>query len=249
MEINSAILLAGGKGTRLGKFSTISNKHLHPVGEKLVLDYSIHTAKSMGIKNLTVVLGGNFFDKIVSVLKDGSDYGLNINYVYQREASGIAQAINLCKEYVRDEIFGVVLGDNAFQKPIKFQDTKNAQIVLNQSSYLDLHNFGVVSIYNGMVMSFEEKPKLLASGMDNYAITGAYIFNQKYFDYFKNLSPSKRNEYEIVDIIKQYQTNNELSYNIQDGWWSDLGSPSSISQVLDLNKIHPMEVNENINNR
>jgi glucose-1-phosphate thymidylyltransferase len=242
MEIKSGILLTGGQGTRLGRFAKISNKHLHPIYDKLILDYSINTIKKAGIENVTVVLGGEHFAKVVDLLKDGQDLGLKVNYVYQREAKGIAQAVNLCQPFIKDERFAVILGDNAFQKPIKYEiKSNNAEIFLNSSPNINLHHFGVVSIYNKMIMSFEEKPQILASGMDNFAVTGAYIFNQKYFDFFQNLKLSARGEYEIIDIIKQYYAAGELNYNVQDGWWSDMGTPESIGKVLDLIKTDPAE--------
>ncbi len=77
--------------------------------------------------------------------------------------------------------------------------------------------------------------------MDNFAVTGAYIFNQKYFEFFKNLKLSNRGEYEIIDIIKQYYEHGELNYNIQSGWWSDMGTPESIGKVLNLIKFEPVE--------
>lgn len=242
MEIKSGIILTGGQGTRLGRFAKISNKHLHPIHDKLVLDYSINTIKKSGIENVTVVLGGEHFAKVVDLLKDGQELGLKINYVYQREAKGIAQAINLCKPFIKDDRFAVILGDNAFQKPIKYDaQSTNAEIFLSNSEHINLHQFGVVSIYNNIIMNFEEKPKILSSGMDNYAVTGAYVFNQKYFEFFKNLKVSARNEFEIIDIIKQYYSCGELNYNIQNGWWSDMGTPDSIGRVLDLIKTEPVE--------
>jgi glucose-1-phosphate thymidylyltransferase len=242
MEIKSGILLTGGQGTRLGRFAKISNKHLHPIHDKLILDYSINTIKKSGIENVTVVLGGEHFAKVVDLLKDGQELGLKINYVYQREARGIAQAINLCEPFIKDERFAVILGDNAFQKPIKYDTKSNgAEIFLNNSTNINLHQFGVVSILNDVIVRFEEKPKILSNDTDNYAVTGAYVFNRKYFEFFKSLKLSPRNEYEIIDIIKQYHTCGDLKYNIQNGWWSDMGTPESIGKVLDLIKTEPVE--------
>lgn len=242
MKLKSGILLTGGKGTRLGKFTQVSNKHLHPIGDKLVLDYSLNAIRGLGITNLTVVLGGEHFDKIVEVLKDGSEFGLHINYVYQKEAAGIAQGIQLCRPFINDEPFAVVLGDNVFQTALRLdEEAKGAQVFINDSPYIDLHHFGVVSLYSDRIMRFEEKPEILATGMDNYAITGAYIFTQKYFEYFANIKPSTRGEYEIIDIIKQYHSDGDLVLNKQPGWWSDLGTPDSIRRVMELNDKEPVE--------
>jgi glucose-1-phosphate thymidylyltransferase len=243
MVITDAILLTGGNGTRLKRFSkVVANKHLFPIEDKLVIDYSINTIKKLAIKNLTVILGGDYYSQIVDVLQDGAGLGLNINYVLQSSPVGIAQAINLCEPFIKSERFAVVLGDNCFQLPISYNKaSNNAEVFLNNSNNIDLHQFGVMSIFNDIIMSIEEKPTILAAGIKHYAITGCYIFNKKYFEYFKNLKMSARGEFEITGIIEQYAKNKELNYSIQPGWWSDMGTLSSIDKVRELLKTEPVE--------
>ena len=230
----NGIVLAGGTGSRLFPLTHVVNKHLLGVNGQFIIDYPIHTLKQMGVENLTVVLGGNHFSQVVDHLKDGGAKGMKVNYVYQGAASGIAQAINLCRRYVDDEEgFAVCLGDNIFERNVilsEYAGEMPAQIVVKQVH--DPERFGVVfcNAY-GHIQRFEEKPQKLDNQNTPWAITGCYVFTRKYFEYFKNLRPSARNEYEIVDIIKQYHDAGLLKYNPYEGFWSDAGTHESIAYV------------------
>lgn len=228
MEVKTGIILTGGLGTRLQPFTTLVNKHLVPVYDKFVVDYPMQTLVKIGVKNLSVVLGGPHFSQIVSYLKDGSEFGMSINYVYQDKPSGIAQAINLCHSVIKDEKFVVILGDNIYENPIEFKDSnKAAQIVLNK--HPELHRFGVASFYQGRMKHIVEKPKILDEHYDHYAITGCYQFDQQFFEFFKKLKRSARGEYEITDILSQYAYQQEMDYVFANGLWSDAGTHKSIN--------------------
>jgi|ERR1700722_736169 len=242
--MKKAILLAGGTGSRLLPFTKLINKHLMPIIDKPIIDYPINTLVGMGVKYLTVVLGGANFAQVVNYLENGSKFGLNINYVFQGEPKGIAEAINLCQPYVEDEeAFAVILGDNLYTKPINWptlggpggHDPFSAKITLYR--HPDLYRFGVASIdQTRKIVRIEEKPKTLDESLENYAITGCYQFNRDYFNYYKNLKLSARGEYEIVDIITQYLKNGDLQYFIIDGCWSDAGTFESIEEVRTMLK-------------
>jgi len=229
MKIESGIILTGGLGTRLAPFTSLVNKHLVPVFDKFVVDYPIKTLSDIGVKNLTVVLGGPHFNQIVSYIKDGSDFGMSANYVYQNKPSGIAQAINVCKNFINDEKFVVILGDNIYEKSVNFVDSnKSSQIVLHK--HPELHRFGVATFDGDFgLKSIVEKPKELQPNLEHYAITGCYQFDQKFFEYFKNITPSARGEYEITDIIRMYAHYNDLDFTHVDGMWSDAGTHKSIN--------------------
>lgn len=227
MNIRSGIILAGGTGSRIAPLSDVFNKHLIPIYNKFVIDYPIETLRNIGVTNLTVVLGGPHFNQIVSYLKDGSQFGMFINYIYQIRPIGIAQAINICQPYI-DEKFAVILGDNIFEKPIKFSDcNKSAQIVLHK--HKELHRFGVASYKDNVLVSLEEKPKAINYDYENYAITGCYLFDKQFFDFYNTLKPSARGEYEITDIIRLYAENNDLGCVYSDGEWLDAGTHESIN--------------------
>jgi glucose-1-phosphate thymidylyltransferase len=202
-----------------------------PIRNKFIIDYSIETIKSIGITNLTVVLGGAHFAQVVTHLKDGSQHGLNINYCFQNEPKGIAHAVSICQRFVADDDkFALMLGDNLFEKPVRFVESdKLAQIVLCQHN--DLSRFGVATIKDAEIVKIEEKPKTIDTSFDNFAIAGCYLFDQKFFEYFKKIVPSARGEYEVAHIIDLYNKNGELGYILADGWWSDTGTFESIAAV------------------
>ena len=228
--IKHGIILAGGTGSRLYPLTHVVNKHLLGVNGQFIIDYPINTLKQMGIKNVTVILGGAHFSQVAGYLQDGSRYGLNFNYVYQKEPKGISHAISLCKQYVNNNQFAVVLGDNIFENPIIWNQKDSAQIVL--CSHPELNRFGVASVdINNKIVNIEEKPKSLLSQYTNFAITGCYLFDSQYFDYFEETSPSARGEYEITDIIKYYNINNKLGWTMANGLWSDAGTHQSIGYV------------------
>lgn len=232
MTIKSGIVLAGGTGSRLAPLNSMFNKHMVPVYNKFIIDYPLETLKNMGVENATVVLGGNHFSQVVSHLRDGGHLGMHINYVYQDKPAGIAQAINLCERFVsQDNQFAVVLGDNIFENKIQLNEKVDtgAQIVLHKHN--ELHRFGVATVHNDKVIKLEEKPKIIDSSQENYAITGCYIFDREFFKYFSRLQPSPRGEYEITDIINSYNKDNDLSYTFVDGMWSDAGTHESINFV------------------
>jgi len=231
MKITSGIILAGGTGSRLAPLNTLFNKHLVPVYNKFIIDYPLQTLKQLGVKNLTVVLGGSHFSQIVSHIKDGYHLNMTINYVYQDKPVGIAQAINLCERFVsQDKRFVTLLGDNIFENPIQLvNNSYPSQIILHK--HPNLNRFGVASIENNKITKIEEKPLALDARLDNYAITGCYIFDRQFFKFFENIVPSARGEYEITDIIRLYNQNNDLGFSVTNGMWSDAGTHESINFV------------------
>jgi glucose-1-phosphate thymidylyltransferase len=236
--MKDAILLTGGSGSRLLPLTRVHSKHLVYLAGKPIIDYPLTTLQGLGCENVSIVVGSSFSGQIMDYLQDGSRYGMNFNYIYQEKPVGIAQAINLCKRFVQDR-FVVMLGDNYFEKPVQFKPNV-AQIVLHKHS--DLTRFGVASIKNGNVIRIEEKPKVLDCNTDNYAITGCYLFDQRYFEFFQSMKPSSRGEFEITEIIQKYLDNYDLDFTFTTGAWSDLGTHSSLQSVQ--NHIYKEHLNE-----
>lgn len=236
------IILSGGEGTRLAPFSKITNKSLFPINNKFVIDYPLRTLKRMGVTDLMIVLGGTHFSQIVSYIKDGQEFGFNnVYYCYQRAPAGIAQAINLCKSFInKDDKFITILGDNIFTGDIYYEHSnENAKIILYNTS--DLNRFGVASLKNDNIVQIEEKPKIINKNYLNYAITGLYCLDYKFFDYFKNINPSARGEFEITHILEQYLNNNHLDYSIVSGIWSDAGTFDSVKYISDILYKNPIQ--------
>ena len=238
MKINTGIILTGGTGSRLAPLNSLFNKHLIPVYNKFIVDYPLETLRESGVTKLTVVLGGTNFSQVVSHIKDGNHLGMSVNYVYQDKPMGIAQAINMCEPFI-DGKFITILGDNIFENPVNFIDSnKSAQIVLHK--HPELTRFGVAQYKNNKLINIAEKPKIIDTNFDNYAITGCYLFDRQFFQFFNNLQPSSRGEYEITDIIKSYADKEDLDSTHVNGMWSDAGTHESINYVNNFfyNKDH-----------
>lgn len=240
--IKQGILLAGGLGKRLGKFTQfIANKHLYPVDDRLVIDFPLNTLKSLGVENLIVVIGGDFYSGVVDYLQDGAKWGMNISYIYQSSPNGISGGINLCRLSLQQEPFAVLLADNWFSEPIKYLSIKNeAQIFLqpiDPKQNERYKEFGVATIDWNRIINIQEKPQTLpevepqSKGVQFGIITGCYIFDSMFFEYFKRIKPSARNEFEVVDIINCYLKDGNLTHSFIDGEWSDMGKLSSIERV------------------
>ncbi len=231
----NGILLSGGNGTRLLPLTNVINKHLLGLNGQFIIDYPINTLKQLGCQDVTIVLGGNHYSQVVGYLGDGSRYGLNFNYVFQSEPLGIAHAINLCKKFVYDDSdFSVALSDNYFENPLKWNNPNwkthpKAQIML--AHHPSITRFGVASLQDGKIIKVEEKPKILDPNYTNLAISGCYLFTNQYFEYFKQIKPSTRGEFEICEIIEKYLQDDNLSYSMVNGLWSDTGTHESIAYV------------------
>lgn len=248
--IKNAILLAGGTGSRLLPFTSYVSKHLLDVGGKPIIDYPIHTLQQMGIENVVIVVGSSFSGQILDYIRDGSRYGLNVQFSYQQKPRGIAQAINICQRYVSsEEQFVVILGDNIYGCPIRWNEDHlhQAQVVLWKVD--DLQRFGVASIdrKTDEIVKIEEKPKTLNHKYDQYAITGCYLFDQRFFSFFKETKPSVRGEFEIVDILNAYHqcgmlypTFNASHLDVNGAaFWSDAGTHESIAHCNQYFYQHP----------
>lgn len=232
--MKNGIILTGGNGTRLGKLTSSINKHLLTINNRFLIDYPLDTLKVLGVENLTVILGGTHFQQIVQYLKDGADQYMKINYIYQREPKGIAQAISLCERFVNDkDEFVVLLGDNVYGENLSSIKVKDkAKIILTKHE--ELQRLGVASIKKNKIVKIEEKPQVLDSKYKNYAITGCYFFDHQFFDYYQKIRPSARSEFEICDIIKLYNLDDKLTYDIIEDYWIDAGTHSAIRKLNGL---------------
>lgn len=242
--IKNAIMLAGGTGSRLRPFTSYVSKQLLNVGGKPIIEYPLHTLQQMGIENLTITVGSSFSGQILDYVQDGARYGMRVNYCYQAKPEGIAHAINLCKRFVstkfHDEPFVVILGDNIYSDPVVWHPKfyNRAQIVLYP--HPDLQRFGVASIdLAGDIQKIEEKPTVLDPQYHHFAITGCYLFDPRFFQYFEKIKPSARGEYEITDIIWAYQERNALYYTEADVFWHDAGTHESIAHCNEYFRLNP----------
>ena len=231
------IILAGGTGSRLYPLTKVTNKHLLPVGKYPMIFYAIHKLLEADITDLLIVTGKEHMGDVVNLLGSGKDYGVRITYKVQDEAGGIAQALGLAEQFVGNDQMVVILGDNVFEDSIKpfvenFKKQSNGAKILIQKVH-DPQRYGVPTIEGDKIISIEEKPK---NPKSEYAVTGIYMYDCKVFDIIRTLKPSARGELEITDVNNAYIAQNELTYDILNGWWTDAGTHASLARANELAK-------------
>ena len=224
-------ILAGGKGTRLYPLTHATNKHLLPVFDKPMIYYPIQTLVKAGIKEIIVVTGGPHAGDFLRVLKNGEDFGVDhIEYAYQEEEGGIAQALELCGDFVGGDSVTVILGDNCTDADIKneVQNFKEGALIFLKT-VPDPQRFGVPVFDNPKkpekLIKIEEKPP---APQNNFAVTGLYIYDNKVFDYIKTNKPSDRGELEITDVNNRYIEAGKMNWAELQGFWSDAGTFESL---------------------
>ena len=231
------LILAGGTATRLHPLTLVTNKHLLAVYDRPMIHYPIETLRGMGIHEVMVVLGGRSIGDIVELLADGADFGLRFTYRYQRGALGIAHAIGLARDFVGDESFCVVLGDNVLRGP-RLADVAGefeagpwgAGSLLYRVP--DPQRFGVAEFdAEGTLVGFEEKP---ARPKSDLIPIGVYFLRPDAFAVIDRLVPSGRGEFEITDVLNHYVTQGRLYWRIYEGHWSDAGTAESLLHASTL---------------
>ena len=225
------VVLAGGTGSRLHPLTLVTNKHLLPVHDRPMIYYPLQTLAGMGITEAMVILGGRSIGDIVELLSDGQEHGLDLTYRYQRGSLGIAHAIGLSRQFVGDEPFCVVLGDNILRgDPLADMATQfeagdwGAGTLLYRGP--DPERFGVAAFDDeGDVVAFEEKPKQPKS--DSIPL-GVYFLRPGAFDVIEQLTPSGRGEFEITDVLNHYIAEGRLYTRHYEGDWHDAGTIESL---------------------
>ncbi len=221
------VITAGGEGTRLGPLTQVVNKHLLPVYSKPMIYYPIETLVKAGIKEILIVVSGQFGGDFIRILKNGKEFGLNkIEYAYQEKPGGIAEALSLAENFAGSDNIAVMLGDNTADIDIS-DNVRN----FNHGCHIFLkevpnpQSFGVPTFKDSKITEIIEKP---FDPKSPYAVTGIYLYDNKVFDYIRQCKPSKRNELEISDVNNLYIQNNNLTYSFLSGFWKDAGSADNL---------------------
>jgi glucose-1-phosphate thymidylyltransferase len=224
------LILAGGSGTRLFPLTLVTNKHLLPVYDRPMIFYPLETLRLMGVEEVMIVVGGRSVGDILELLHDGSDFGMELTYRYQRGALGIAHAIGLARNFAGSDAIAVVLGDNIVQGSLRGLANKflsgesEAAVVLKEVEQPE--RFGVAELDDrGRVLRFDEKP---ARPKSNVIPIGVYLFRPSVFGVLRGLKPSARGEFEITDVLNEYIRQDALlSYRFE-GNWQDAGTVESL---------------------
>ena len=233
------IVLAGGSGTRLYPLTKVVSKQLLPVYDKPMIYYSLSTLVLSGIKDILLISTPEDIGLYKRLLLDGSQFGLNIEYIVQPSPDGLAQAFILGEDFIGDDNVAMVLGDNIFYGSgfsIKLKECVN--IVNNDDKAVvfgyEVKNpkrYGVVDFDNkGNALSIEEKPQYPKS---NYAVVGLYFYPNSVVKVAKSIKPSQRGELEITSVNSYYLDKSDLKVNIlgRGFAWLDTGTIDSINNA------------------
>jgi len=250
-----ALVLAGGRGTRLRPITHTSAKQLVPVANKPVLFYGLESIRAAGITEVGIVVSDpremltpdprtgqattvmvNSQAEIRAAVGDGSAFGLEVTYIEQEAPLGLAHAVKIAQPYIRDEPFVMYLGDNLIKDGItpfvrEFMAEKpNAQILLAQVKTPS--DYGVAELEGERVVRLEEKP---AHPKSDLALVGVYLFDKTVFEAVNAITPSRRGELEITDAIQHLiNAGRTVRSHVIGGWWKDTGR---VEDLLEANRM------------
>jgi glucose-1-phosphate thymidylyltransferase len=219
------IILAGGKGTRLGELTRVTNKCVLPLGDAPMIYHSIKKMVHSGINEILIVTGTEHMGGFVELLGSGKRFGCNFTYKVQDEALGIAHALSLWSGICREKCV-VILGDNVFEDDL--DDFVHLSAIHPYRAFVGITAvdnptaFGNIEFNKDCsIKQIVEKPKVALS---SHIVTGLYSYPSDVFDVIKTLKPSARGEYEITDVNNHYLGLGKLDcYRLQ-GWWIDAGT-------------------------
>jgi glucose-1-phosphate thymidylyltransferase len=239
--------MAGGKGSRLAPLTNVVNKHLLPIFDKPMIYYPLTTLMLAGIREFALITAPKDILHFRKLFSNGDKFGIKITYIEQDNPLGIGEGISLSRNFAGKEKVALILGDNVFhgiglgRQLAMYTDVIGAQIFAYQVR--DPENYGVVEISpTGEILSLQEKP---TNPKSKFAIPGLYFYDNEVFNFAENLHPSKRGEFEVTDLNKQYLAKNKLNVSILSAGtsWLDTGTFNGLHDAASFIRI--MEERQN----
>ena len=230
------IILAGGSATRLYPLSKAISKQIMPVYDKPMIYYPLSTLMLAGIREVLIISTPRDLPVFESLLGDGSQLGMKLQYIVQNHPDGLAQAFILGKDFLNGEAGCLILGDNLFYGQ-NFSAMLTAAAERKSGATIfgyyvkDPTAYGVVEFdKSGKVISLEEKPAVPKS---NYAVPGLYFYDSTVTEKVSKLKPSARGEYEITDLNKMYLEEGSLHVDLfgRGFAWLDTGNCDSLLEA------------------
>ena len=234
------LILAGGYGTRLRPMTTVTSKQLLPIYDKPMIYYPLSLMMAAGVREFSIITVPDQANSFKNLLGDGSQWGIELNFISQEKANGIPEVFTLAEQKIVNKPSLLMLGDNIFYgsrigyKISENLNPKGAHIY----GYLvnDVSKFGSLKTDGDKILSLEEKPKEIHKGL---AIPGIYHFDSQVCDFVKEIKPSSRGELEIVDLLNIYLHQNSLSHSIIDRGtaWLDTGTVEDMFAAAELVRV------------
>ncbi len=228
-----AVILAGGRGTRLGNLTQSIPKPMMPVAGKPIIRRIIDTLSDSGIKEIIVVVGYEK-DVIIDYLRDGSQMGVDIKYVEQKQQLGTANAVLQARNHVDDKFISIN-GDLVFDESLIFTLLKKSKIgscIICSKKVKNPKACGVLKLNGEKVLEIVEKSDNPPSNIGN---AGIYLFSNNVFDYIDKTTLSSRGEYEITDTIQlMIEDGRKVFHHPIEGYWYGVETRDNLISAAEM---------------